>query len=144
MFDKIIEAYRKGDRRKRHSILMKWSFFGFLAVLAGFCLEIVLGWSVGRALVVAGILGVIVLIITGLNNLTSDNKKSLAYLNESWNTRSIILFKWTFISIGVALVGFFIALFFSWPIGSDVLLMGILLTICLIVVAMKNFQSGPD
>lgn len=144
MFDIIIEAYRKGDRRKRHSILMKWSLFGFLASLTGFCLEIVLGWSVGRALAMAGILGVIVLIIIGLNNLTSDNKKSLAYLNEPSSTRGDILFKWTFISFGVALFGFFIGLFFSWPIGSDVLLLGILLTICLVVAAIQNFQSGPD
>ena len=135
MFDKIIEAYRKGDRRKRHSILMKWSLFGFLAALAGFCLEIVLSWSVGRALVVAGILGVIVLTVIGLIDLTSDNK-SLAYINESSNTRNILRFKWIVICFGVALMGFFIALFFSWSIGWDVFLVAFLLTICLIVVAL--------
>lgn len=143
MFDKIIQAYRKGDRRKRQSILMKWSFFGFLAVLAGFCLEIVLDWSVGGALAVAAIFGVIVLIITGLINLISD-KESLAYISESWITRHTILVKWAFICVGVALAGWFIALLLSWPIGSKVLLMGILLNFCVIVVVMTNFQSGPD
>ncbi len=96
-----------------------------------------MGWSVGRALVVAGILGVIVLTVIGLIDLTSDNK-SLAYINESSNTRNILRFKWIVICFGVALMGFFIALSFSWSIGSVVFLVAFLLTICLILVAIKD------
>lgn len=68
MFAKNIAAYRKGDRWKRHFILMKWAFLGFGVAALGFFLELFLHWRFGGDLAQVGILAVIVLTIAGVVN----------------------------------------------------------------------------
>jgi uncharacterized membrane protein len=142
MFDREIAKYRKGDRRVRHFILTKWAVFGFLAVLAGFCLEIELDWRIGGVVALIGVFGVIVLTVTALADLTSG-KKSLAYISENPGTRRSLTMRWGFISFAVALVGGFMALFHSLhgEIGSVVSLIGIVVFNLLIMTGWKEWMD---
>jgi hypothetical protein len=71
MFSRDIEAYRKGDRQKRHFILMKWGFLCVGVAVLGFFLELFLHWPIGGDLATVAILANFGLVFAGLRNFWS-------------------------------------------------------------------------